>query len=94
MIHYRDAAPDPARPGDGPFGPLFTLIAAHDPLSGPARHADPVAAMGEDVTDIVGARGCVEELDLLQRGWTQDEVARLLTDAIRHAQGRPIACAA
>ena len=73
----------------GPPAQIFVPLRAHDPLVGPARAADPVAAMGQDIAEIVGTRGCVEEVDLVQRGWTAGEIVEHLPDALgraRHAE--------
>ena len=69
-----------------PPAQLFAPLRAHNPLVGPARAADPVAAMGQDIAEIVGTRGCVEEVDLVQRGWTASEIVEHLPDALGRAR--------
>ena len=88
MIRFRDETARPATPPAVRPWPKPTLHAP-DPMIGPARAADPVTAMGEDIAEIVGCRGGVEETDLTQRGWTIAEILEHMPDALRRARGLP-----
>lgn len=88
MIRFRDESARPASPAAAKPWPA-PILHMRDPLSGPGRAPDPVDAMHQDVTDIVGGRGCVEETDLVQRGWTAAEIVEHLPDALRRDRGMP-----
>lgn len=52
-----------------------------NPLSGPHRHADKARALRLDLDEIAAAKGGVEEIDLLNRGWTAGDIVDLLPQA-------------
>ena len=88
MIRFREDSARPAAPTAVRPWPKPTLH-AHDPLSGPGREADPVAAMKHDISEIVACRGCVEEMDLKQRGWTTAEILEHMPDALAGFRTQP-----